>query len=61
MNIRLLIVTAVMLLNMTVVAQPNYQPGIQQDKLNRGLIAFNTEQNSTFVSWRYFETEQNYR
>ena len=38
-------------------AQPNYSPDRQQDKLNRGLVAFNTAQNATFISWRYFKGE----
>ena len=30
------------------------------ETLNRGLTAFNTENNTTFVSWRFFDGEQNY-
>lgn len=29
------------------------------ETLNRGLTAFNTENNTTFVSWRFFDGEQN--
>jgi len=41
-------------------AQPNYSASRQQDQLGRGLVAFNTEDNSTFISWRYFDGEQAY-
>lgn len=30
------------------------------EKMNRGLVAFNTDDNTTFISWRYFDGEQNY-
>lgn len=30
------------------------------EKLNRGLVAFNTADNTTFVSWRFFDGEQAY-
>ena len=48
------------LLAVNVHAQPNYNSSRQQEKLNRGLVAFNTADNTTFVSWRYFEGESNY-
>ena len=40
-------------------AQPNYSASRQQDKLGRGLAAFNTADGTTFISWRYFDGEQN--
>lgn len=46
---------------LSIQAQPNYSPHRQQEHLNRGLIAFNTESGGTFVSWRYFEQEKGYR
>jgi len=48
------------LLAANVHAQPNYSNSRQQEKLNRGLVAFNTSDNTTFVSWRYFEGEGDY-
>lgn len=30
------------------------------EKLNRGLVAFNTSDNKTFLSWRFFDGEQDY-
>ena len=30
------------------------------EQLNRALVAFNTDNNTTFVSWRFFDGEQNY-
>ncbi|MBQ9654880.1 MAG: rhamnogalacturonan lyase [Prevotella sp.] len=30
------------------------------ETLNRALVAFNTDDNTTFVSWRFFDGEQNY-
>ena len=39
-------------------AQPNYSASRQQEKLGRALVAFNTADNTTFVSWRYFDGEQ---
>ena len=38
-------------------AQPNYDSSRQQETLNRGLVAFNTENGTTFISWRYFSNE----
>ena len=40
-----------------VLAQPNYDSSRQQETLNRGLVAFNTENGTTFISWRYFSNE----
>jgi len=40
-------------------AQPNYSSERQQETLGRALVAFNTQDNTTFVSWRYFDGEQN--
>ena len=45
---------------MSVSAQPNYSADRQQEKLGRGLVAFNTADNTTFVSWRFFDGEQAY-
>lgn len=42
-------------------AQPNYSSNRQQEKLGRGLVAFNTEDRTTFVSWRYFSNEAGYK
>ena len=39
-------------------AQPNYRADRQQEKMGRGLVAFNTADNTTFISWRYFDGEQ---
>ena len=39
-------------------AQPNYSTDRQQEKLERALVAFNTIDNTTFVSWRFFNGEQ---
>ena len=33
-------------------------PLIAGEKLNRALVAFNTNDNTTFVSWRFFDSEQ---
>ena len=44
-----------------VAAQPNYSSARQQEKLNRGLVAFNTDDATTFVSWRYFSAEAGYK
>ena len=30
------------------------------EQLNRALVAFNTSDNTTFVSWRFFNGEQDY-
>lgn len=38
-------------------AQPNYDDDRQQEKINRGLVAFVTEDGTTFISWRYFSEE----
>ncbi|MCH5310878.1 MAG: rhamnogalacturonan lyase [Prevotella sp.] len=38
-------------------AQPNYNDNRQQEALNRGLVAFNTEDGTTFISWRHFSDE----
>lgn len=38
-------------------AQPNYSSSRQQEAINRGLVAFNTEDGTTFISWRYFSDE----
>ena len=35
-------------------------PLIAGEKLNRALVAFNTNDNTTFVSWRFFDGEQDY-
>lgn len=35
-------------------------PLIAGEKLNRALVAFNTSDNTTFVSWRFFNGEQDY-
>ena len=39
-------------------AQPNYRADRQQEKMGRGLVAFNMADNTTFISWRYFDGEQ---
>ena len=41
-------------------AQPNYSADRQQEKLGRGLTAFNTADGTTFISWRYFNGEKDY-
>ena len=38
-------------------AQPNYSADRQQDTLSRGLTAFTTADNTTFVSWRHFTSD----
>ena len=43
---------------LSIQAQPNYSADRQQEKLGRALVAFNTADNTTFVSWRYFNGEQ---
>lgn len=48
------------LLSVGVQAQPNYSSNRQQDKLERAFVAFNTSDNTTFVSWRFFDGEQDY-
>ena len=48
------------LLALGVQAQPNYSADRQQDKLARALVAFNTADHTTFVSWRFFDGEQAY-
>ena len=45
------------LCTLVVSAQPNYDSNRQQEKINRGLVAFNTEDGTTFISWRYFSEE----
>lgn len=42
---------------LVVSAQPNYDSNRQQEEINRGLVAFNTEDGTTFISWRYFSEE----
>ena len=46
------------LMAMDLNAQPNYSPDRQQEKLGRGLTAFNTAEKKTFISWRFFDGEQ---
>ena len=53
--------TLLCLLALGMWAQPQYSPHRQQERLNRGLIAFNTAQHTTFVSWRYFDGESDCR
>ena len=56
---RTVVVTAwLCLLALSMQAQPQYAANRQQEKLNRGLIAFNQGEGSTVVSWRYFEGEE---
>lgn len=43
---------------LSIQAQPNYSADRQQEKMGRGLVAFNTADNTTFISWRYFDGEQ---
>ena len=45
------------LCTLAVSAQPNYSSSRQQETINRGLVAFNTEDGTTFISWRYFSDE----
>ena len=45
------------LCTLTASAQPNYNSDRQQEKINRGLVAFVTEDGTTFISWRYFSDE----
>ncbi|MBQ8066093.1 MAG: rhamnogalacturonan lyase [Prevotella sp.] len=45
------------LLSLGVSAQPNYSADRQQEKLDRGLTAFGTN-NATCINWRYFSSEK---
>lgn len=56
---RLTTLTMLCLLTLGLCAQPNYSADRQKEKMGRGLVAFNTAENTTFVSWRFFDGEQN--
>ncbi len=53
-----IITLTLLCLSLGLVAQPNYSSDRQQETLGRGLVAFNTADQTTFISWRYFEGEQ---
>ena len=55
---QLLLSTLLCLTALSIQAQPNYSADRQQEKLGRALVAFNTADNTTFISWRYFNGEQ---
>ncbi len=52
--------TLLSMLTLQLHAQPNYSAERQQEKLGRALTAFNTADKTTFVSWRFFDGEQDY-
>ena len=62
MNLRRIkaVVSAIALAT-TLMAQPNYSNTRQQETLDRGIVAFNTANNTTFISWRYFSEESGYK
>ena len=62
MNLRRIkaVVSAIALAT-TLMAQPNYSNTRQQETLDRGIVAFNTANNTTFISWRYFDHESGYK
>ena len=57
MKKRLFTKTILLLLSLGMYAQPAYRADLQQEKLNRGLVAVRNNDGKTFLSWRYFQQD----
>ncbi len=57
MKKRLFTKTILLLMSLGMYAQPAYRADLQQEKLNRGLVAVRNDDGKTFLSWRYFQQD----